>query len=100
PQISLGHVPCSSSFCATGMIFSRVNLRAVSTRRCCSSLSLKSIRSSSLEFGGSLLHESAHAFAAVFGIEQERERFCFLPVRGAEGHVVARSEEHTSELQS
>src|SRR3954467_9908772 len=88
-QISLGKVPCSSSFPATGMIFSRVNLRAVSTRRCCSSVSAKSIGLFSCESGGTLLQEGLHAFAAVLSVEQQRERLRLLAVCGAQGHVIA-----------
>src|SRR5207237_375015 len=89
-QISLGKVPCSSSFCATGMIFSRVNLRAVSTSRCCSSLSEKSmVVSLPCEFGRALLHEGLHALAAVLGVEEQGERFRFLTVGRAQRHVVA-----------
>src|SRR3954447_995724 len=88
-QISLGKVPCSSSFCATGMIFSRVNLRAVSTSLCCSSVSEKSMGALlSCESGGSLLHEGAHPFAAILGIEQQGERLRLLPVGRAQRHVV------------
>src|SRR6202162_6573820 len=89
-QISLGNVPCSSSFCATGMIFSRVNLRAVSTSLCCSSVSEKSMDAlPSGKSGRSLFHEGAHALAAVLCIEQKGERLCFLAVGRAQRHVVA-----------
>src|SRR3954466_176884 len=89
-QISLGKVPCSSSFCATGMIFSRVNLRAVSTSLCCSSLSEKSMGALlSGESGGSLFHEGAHPLAAIFGVEQQGERLRLLAVGRAQRDVVA-----------
>src|SRR3954471_1757933 len=92
-QISIGKVPCSSSFCATGMIRSRVNLRAVSTSCLCSSLMLKSIRLSSHEPGRPLLQECLHAFRTILGVEEERERLRLLPVRRPQRHVVAALDE-------
>src|SRR5947199_3562822 len=91
--MSIGKVPCSSSFCATGMMRSRVNLRAVSTSCLCSSLMLKSIRLSSHEAGRSLLQESLHAFRAILRVEEEREGLRLLAVRRPQRHVVAALDE-------
>src|SRR3954470_5683755 len=87
--MSSGKVPCSSSFWATGMMRSRVNLRAVSTSCLCSSVMLKSIRLFSHEAGRPLLEEGLHAFRPILGVEEEREGLRLLPVGGAERHVVA-----------
>src|SRR3979409_101704 len=86
--MSSGKVPCSSSFCATGMMRSRVNLRAVSMSCLCSSVTLKSIRLLSHEAGGPLLEEGLHAFRPILRVEEEREGFCLLPVGRAQRHVV------------
>src|SRR4051812_16388842 len=92
-QMSFGKVPCSSSFWATGMIRSRVNLRAVSTSCLCSSVMLKSIRLFSHEAGGPLLEEGLHAFRPILRVEEEREGFRLLPVRRPQRHVVAALDE-------
>src|SRR5712672_2097029 len=91
--MSVGNVPCSSSFCATGMMRSRVNFRAVSTSRCCSSLREKSMgpkpTSLSDEPGGSLFQEGAHPLGPVLRVEEQREGLRLLAVRRAERNVVA-----------
>src|SRR5256885_11300682 len=92
-QMSSGKVPCSSSFWATGMMRSRVNLRAVSTSCLCSSVTLKSIRLFSHEAGGPLLEEGLHAFRPILRVEEEREGLGLLPVGSAQRHVVAALDE-------
>src|SRR4051812_17879334 len=88
-QMSSGKVPCSSSLWATGMMRSRVNLRAVSTSCLCSSVTEKSIRSFSHEAGRALLEEGLHAFRPILGVEEEREGLGLLAIGGAQRHVVA-----------
>src|SRR3954462_4195475 len=88
-HMSSGKVPCSSSLWATGMMRSRVNLRAVSTSCLCSSVMLKSIRSFSHEAGRAFLEEGLHAFRPILGVEEEREGLGLLPVGRPQRHVVA-----------
>src|SRR5437763_16028937 len=86
--MSIGKVPCSSSFCATGMMRSRVNLRAVSTSCLCSSVMLKSIRLFSHEAGLAFLQEGLHAFRPILGVVAARAGLRLLPLDGSHRQAV------------